>query len=90
MSKSLLFCILALVLVACAAPTPMPTATSTPPSVKVWLRCQECADIGMEINLWKTPSRQGVAGSVPHNTQVYVLETKSYEGFSTTRYGPTM
>lgn len=46
----------------------------------VTLKCSECAEIGMQINLWTTPSRAGVAGSVPHNTSATVLDTDSYNG----------
>lgn len=55
--------------------TPGPLKTLLP---KVKLICPECADIGININIWSTPSRKGVEGSVPHNTTVIVLETKTY------------
>jgi len=64
----------------CAAETPVPTVRPQATTYPVTLVCEDCADIGMEINLWSTPSRSGVAGSVPHNTPATVLETSVYQG----------
>ena len=64
----------------CASESSAPAAVAQPTTYPVTLVCEECADIGMEINLWSTPSRSGVAGSVPHNTPATVLETSTYQG----------
>jgi len=48
------------------------------------LLCQECADIGMEINIWSIPggAAEGakVVGSVPHNTSGTRLDRTTTDG----------
>jgi hypothetical protein len=69
-------------LVSCSNPTPVPTTqpTPVPTTYSVTLFCQDCADIGMKINIWTSTSKVGVAGSVPHNTQVTVYGVTTYDG----------
>jgi hypothetical protein len=52
---------------------PQPTATR----YSVVLQCSDCADIGMEINLWDSPERNKVVGSVPHGAGVFVLDSRT-------------
>lgn len=61
-----------------SAPTTSPV--TAPTTFPVTLFCPECADAGMKINLWASPNRAGVAGSVPHNTRAIVIETSIYDG----------
>jgi hypothetical protein len=60
-------------------PTAAPKPTVTPIGQAI-LWCQDCADIGMEINLWNAPQRSQVVGSLPHGTRVTVLEKATCEG----------
>lgn len=53
---------------------PQPTAW------RVTLVCKDCADAGMEINLWDSPSRNRVTGQVAHGTRVTVLEARQNVG----------
>ena len=53
---------------------------SSTSSERVTLVCDDCAEIGMEINIWKTPRRAGVAGSVPSGTRATVLDKETYNG----------
>lgn len=60
---------------------PVPTtAPLAPTTYVVTLFCQDCADVGMEIRIWTSPDRSGVAGSVPHNTLATVIDTTTYNG----------
>lgn len=52
--------------------TPWPPYSRSTPQV-VTLVCQECADAGMQINLWVDSERTQISGSVPHGTTVTVL-----------------
>jgi len=56
-----------------------PRVTSTT-SYKVWLRCDECEEVGLDIYLWSSPSKESVIGGVPNKTQVTVLETRQTSG----------
>ena len=86
MKKMLFALIVSVLLAACssavpATSTPVPEPTEIPPTAyQVTLFCQDCADIGMAINLWTDPDRSGVAGSVPHNTVVTVLDSRMVDG----------
>jgi len=93
-NKSILLLLLVLlgVSLACGAPsqpapTLVPTATivptPAPTTYRVYLYCADCAEIGMNINLWETIDRQNLAttGSVPNNAPVTVLDRQEYEGF---------
>jgi hypothetical protein len=61
-------------------PTRIPTATYAVYSTK--LTCRDCAEIGMEINLWKDPNKSLADGnraiaSLPHGTTVQVTAKNS-------------
>lgn len=58
-------------------PTPRPAQVRTEQAILV---CPECEDAGMEITIWRSPSRSGVAGSVPHGSRVTIMDTQSYDG----------
>ena len=69
--------------VGCAPESSAPDVSlpvSAPTTFPVTLFCPECAAAGMKINLWASPNRVGVAGSVPHNTRAIVIETATYDG----------
>ena len=57
------------------APTPEPASSSSFKQFSAQLYCPECQDAGMKINVWKTPSREGLktVGSYPHGTTVTVI-----------------
>jgi len=83
MKQSALVVCLAFVLVACGATTkPVPTATPEPKptTFTVILYCPDCADIGMAINLWSTPSRSGISGKANHGDTCTVTDTDTYDG----------
>lgn len=42
----------------------------------VTLVCEDCAEIGMDINLWDSPERNSVTGQVPHGTEATVIEVE--------------
>ena len=76
-----------LVLVACAIgilgtlmlnSAPNTQAQPSPTIYTVILICDDCAEIGMEINIWQNAgtSRGNVSFRVPHNTTVNVLNSK--------------
>ena len=56
--------------------TPVPTVQRR--TATLW--CEDCAAIGMKINLWNLPQRTQVVGSLPHNTRVIVLEQETHDG----------
>lgn len=71
------------ILVACST-SPSKPATAVPTTVKptaytVVLVCDDCAAIGMKINVWQKAgtSRGSVSFSVPHNTTVNVIDSKT-------------
>jgi endonuclease YncB( thermonuclease family) len=74
------------VLLGCKLPvtasTPQPALPPAPTTYPVMLLCQDCANVGMDIYLWETPERKGLAttGKVPPHTQAIVLDATSYEG----------
>lgn len=76
----LVFAFLVLASSACGSTTT--SVPTSPPAYSITLVCQECADIGMEINIWKTPDRQGrqTVGSVPSGTKASVLGTQVLDG----------
>lgn len=90
--KNLVFTLIAAVLLAACSSdlTAVPATATTPPkptdppptAYQATLFCQDCADAGMEINLWETPERDGLrtTGSVPHNTAVTVLDSRMVNG----------
>ncbi len=53
-------------------PQPEPTTYS------VTLFCEDCAEIGIEIILWKNPNSHGIVGSVPHNPRAIILDSAVY------------
>ena len=53
---------------------PRATQPRTSTRVEVTLRCDECEDAGMEINLWRSPTDRRLVGSVPNRTRAIVLE----------------
>jgi hypothetical protein len=55
---------------------PRPTATT----YFVEIRCQECADIGMKINIWANTFDVILRGSVPHGTTARVHKTYTRDG----------
>jgi hypothetical protein len=50
------------------------TQSPTTGRIEVTLRCDECAEAGMEINLWQSPDNRRTVGSVPNRTRVTVLD----------------
>ena len=56
-----------------------PPLPPQPTTYAVVLWCQECADIGMSINVWEKAgtTRGTVVFSVPYNTTVTVLSSKT-------------
>ena len=74
---------LALALVACGSATePAPVATSKPEPTPfaVTLHCPDCADVGTAINLWSTPSRDGISGTADHGDSCTVTDNDLYQG----------
>jgi len=72
-----------MVVYGCAVPStqqPAATAPPAPTTYVVTLSCQDCAEVGMEIRIWTSPDRSGVAGSVSHNTPATVIDTTTYNG----------
>ena len=66
-----------------ARPTRTPPPTDDSPvktTYVVTLYCPECEEVGQKINIWKSPNREGISGSVPHNTKATVLDTTNYNG----------
>jgi hypothetical protein len=55
---------------------PRPTATT----YFVEIRCQGCADMGMEINIWANTFDKILRGSVPHGTIARVHKTYTRNG----------
>lgn len=54
----------------------------TAPAATAWtsfLTCPDCEDVGMEINLWDSPSRGRATGSLPHGTRITIEERRFYE-----------
>lgn len=43
------------------------------------LVCQDCADAGININLWSSPERLKIVGSVPHLTTAVIIDTAQQE-----------
>lgn len=72
----------AVALVACGAgpssPAAPPPVIEKPTAYTVVLICDDCAAIGVKINVWSNAgtSRGSVAFSVPHNTTVSVADSK--------------
>jgi hypothetical protein len=48
--------------------------STSPTRFEVTLRCDECAEAGMDINLWASPDNRRVVGSVPNLTRATVLD----------------
>jgi hypothetical protein len=72
-----MFALLVLAVLACGSSDSRPAATSAPSEPEPFtalLWCEDCADVGMDINLWDSPDRDYVTGSLPHNTIVSVLD----------------
>lgn len=44
------------------------------------LLCEDCAEEGILINLWDSPKKQKVLGSVPHLTEVTITAADSLDG----------
>lgn len=65
------------ILAACNSSSESPPSP-TPTPYTVVLVCDDCAALGMDINIWQNAgtSRGSVAFSVPHNTTVNVLDSK--------------
>ena len=59
-----------------------PLRSSSGSSVRLY--CPECQEAGMKINIWETPSRAGLktTGSLPHGTQVTVIDKAYHDGMS--------
>ena len=51
------------------------TSGSSFKQFSAYLYCPECQEVGMKINVWKSPSREGLetVGSYPHGTMVTVI-----------------
>ena len=76
---------LALALVACGSATePAPVATSKPEPAPTpfafTLHCPDCADGGTAINLWSTPSRDGISGTADHGDSCTATDNDLYQG----------
>jgi len=91
MKKGLLIICLAVVvfslLVGCGSQsTPEPTATKQEPTstkqpeIEVVLVCDECAEIGMEINIWSSQFSGKVIFSVPNRTVVTRIDREYEDG----------
>ena len=85
MKRPTLIVCLALALVACGSATepasvatPKPEPAPTP--FAVILHCPECADAGTAINLWSTPSRDGIGGTADHGDSCTVTDNDIYQG----------
>lgn len=61
-------------------PGPSPTLAPSPTPFDATLYCPECAGLGIKINIWSKPNRQGIKVKVPHNTIVSVIDKKTYNG----------
>ncbi|MCK4818215.1 hypothetical protein KA005_20765 [bacterium] len=83
MKKMFVLIVLAMLFVGACGPvdTPKPaTATIERPITYVTLHCPGCADIGMAINLWNTPSRSSISGKANHGDTCTVTDTDTYDG----------
>lgn len=70
--------IVTLIFVACAGRGQQPTQSEpVATAFVITLICADCAEGGLDINLWDAPTRTRVTGHVPHGTRVTVLETAS-------------
>jgi hypothetical protein len=65
-----------------AQPPPRPTQAPTPTPFVTWLVCDDCAEIGMRINVWTNPGRGGVAGQLPPRTLVTVTGSAEWDGLT--------
>lgn len=53
------------------------TQPQSPGRPEVTLRCDECEDAGMDINLWNSPDDRRIVGSVPNRTRATVLDQRT-------------
>ena len=67
------------ILVACSSSSSKSTPSVKPTAYAVVLVCDDCAAIGMKINIGQNAgtSRGSLVFSVPHNTTVNVLNSKT-------------
>lgn len=69
--------VLTVAALSCGGSTPTPSVSRETAT----LVCDECAEAGMKINLWKQPGGGGaVAGSVSNRTRVTILDTTTEDG----------
>jgi len=84
MKRPTLIVCLALALVACGSATePAPVATPQPEPAPtpfaLTLYCPDCADAGAAINLWSTPSRNGISGTADHGDSCTATDNDLYQ-----------
>jgi len=80
-AATLTLLVLGLFIVICAAGVYLLNTggqSDEPSSVR--LVCYECADAGIEINLWDSPQRVKVVGTVPHMSRAVYLDSETVGG----------
>jgi hypothetical protein len=56
------------------------TATTQPTSYVATLLCESCPNILDDIKIWLHPDATELAGSLPPNTQVQIIDSSIYNG----------
>jgi hypothetical protein len=81
MKKLMIFLLVTVILSGCGigiAGGATETATTQPTSYVATLLCQTCPNILDDIKIWLHPDATELAGSLPANTQVQIIDNSIY------------